>query len=225
MLDRATLRPARAPINLPGGVIHLLPDPRDGSLYAITRTGAVLHIEPATGEVEQVADPGTFRDESQYSVLSPDATRLAAVNAGGQLQLIDVDTWTWFGTTTQWGDDEFLFSPDGGQLALLEDDRLTLADGRTGRLQARLPLPGQVPDARMAYLPDGSGIIVTGVDGRIWTVDARPSAWLERACRIAGRNLSRQEWREYFPSRPYEVTCPESPRPSPRQAAPRPGSA
>ncbi len=63
----------------------------------------------------------------------------------------------------------------------------------------------------MAYLRDGSGIVVAGVDGRTWTVPADPSAWLERACRTAGRNLTRREWSEFFPTTPYEVTCPEWP--------------
>ena len=213
VLERATLDPARAPIDLPTTVLGLAPHPQDGSLYAIAQSGAVLHIEPSAGEVEEVAAPGTF-PASQFGnmqALSPDATRFAAVNPDDQLQLIDVATWTWFGPAFDWGDDGFLFSPDGSQAAHLEDDRLTLMDGRTGERQASLPLPDTVPEARMAYLPDGSGIVVAGVDGRTWTVETRPSAWVERACRTAGRNLSQREWREFFPSRPYEVTCPEWP--------------
>jgi hypothetical protein len=30
---------------------------------------------------------------------------------------------------------------------------------------------------------------------------------MDRACRIAGRNLTRDEWEQYYPNRPYEVTC------------------
>ena len=68
----------------------------------------------------------------------------------------------------------------------------TLRDGRTGELLARLPLPGVVP-GRADGLPTGRHRdVVAGVDGRTWTVDARPSAWLERACRTAGRNLTRR---------------------------------
>ena len=68
-------------------------------------------------------------------------------------------------------------------------------------------LPAGTPEAWLSYLPDGTGLLVTAVDGSTWTVDTRPSAWLERACRTAGRNLTRGEWKEYFPNRPYEVTC------------------
>ena len=35
-----------------------------------------------------------------------------------------------------------------------------------------------------------------------------PSAWLEEACAVAGRDLTRAEWDRYLPDRPYERTCP-----------------
>jgi DNA-binding SARP family transcriptional activator/WD40 repeat protein len=43
----------------------------------------------------------------------------------------------------------------------------------------------------------------------LWTAD--PTRWLTIACHIAGRNLTRAEWRQYLPSRPYQITCPEWP--------------
>jgi len=44
---------------------------------------------------------------------------------------------------------------------------------------------------------------------RLWNVD--PSHWLSVACQIAGRNLTKSEWHQYLPSRPYENTCPQWP--------------
>lgn len=44
---------------------------------------------------------------------------------------------------------------------------------------------------------------------RLWNVD--PSHWLSVACEIAGRNLTKSEWHQYLPSRPYENTCPQWP--------------
>jgi len=41
--------------------------------------------------------------------------------------------------------------------------------------------------------------------------DADPAHWLAIACRIASRNLTKAEWHEYLPSRPYESTCPQWP--------------
>jgi WD40 repeat protein len=43
----------------------------------------------------------------------------------------------------------------------------------------------------------------------VWDVD--PAHWDAMACRIAGRNLTRAEWNEYLPGRPYQQTCSEWP--------------
>ena len=90
--------------------------------------------------------------------------------------------------------------------------RIALFDGTTGARQGTIPLPSRTPDARLTYLPDSSGLLVAGLDGT--DLDrghqTRTRGW-SRACTIAGRNLSREEWKEYFPGRAYEVTCPQWP--------------
>jgi DNA-binding SARP family transcriptional activator/WD40 repeat protein len=61
--------------------------------------------------------------------------------------------------------------------------------------------------------PDGTRFVTDGVGPTqgpvLW--DAEPSDWATTACRIAGRNLTRAEWNEYFQGRPYHVTCPQWP--------------
>jgi hypothetical protein len=39
--------------------------------------------------------------------------------------------------------------------------------------------------------------------------DYRIDSWVERACAIAGRNLSEVEWAQYFPGEEYRATCPQ----------------
>jgi serine/threonine protein kinase/DNA-binding SARP family transcriptional activator/WD40 repeat protein len=43
----------------------------------------------------------------------------------------------------------------------------------------------------------------------MWDLD--PAHWEQMACQFAGRNLTRAEWNQYLPGRPYEVTCPRWP--------------
>jgi hypothetical protein len=44
----------------------------------------------------------------------------------------------------------------------------------------------------------------------LWDVD--PPVWRRRACAIAGRNLTREEWKLYLPEGTvYRATCPEWP--------------
>ncbi|HEY0326157.1 MAG TPA: hypothetical protein VGC46_09325, partial [Allosphingosinicella sp.] len=44
-------------------------------------------------------------------------------------------------------------------------------------------------------------------DGRWQVVVAEPAAWEERACEIAGRVLTEQEWAESLGSRSYAPAC------------------
>lgn len=56
------------------------------------------------------------------------------------------------------------------------------------------------------WLPDGSGFF--GKDSnsiQIWDIDT--SKWVEAACRLAGRNLTEQEWQQYGPRAAYAETC------------------
>ena len=45
----------------------------------------------------------------------------------------------------------------------------------------------------------------------LWDVDLE--SWQRRAGRIANRNFTRKEWREYFPETPYHATFPDLPVP------------
>lgn len=42
-------------------------------------------------------------------------------------------------------------------------------------------------------------------------IDLDPADWESSACHIAGRNLTRAEWGQFLPGRPYQVTCPQWP--------------
>lgn len=87
---------------------------------------------------------------------------------------------------------------------------MRLWDGHSGEYHASIPLPDQVIRA-FGWLPDGSALVLASADGRTWVTDARTDGWRERACTIAGRNLTPAEWQHFFPSRPYGTTCPQWP--------------
>jgi DNA-binding SARP family transcriptional activator/WD40 repeat protein len=70
-------------------------------------------------------------------------------------------------------------------------------------------VPGPVAgrNAAASFTPDGRSIVVVSDTGAGWVWDVDPSDWLARACQAAGRSLTRQEWQEFLPNRPYHATC------------------
>jgi hypothetical protein len=61
--------------------------------------------------------------------------------------------------------------------------------------------------AAAAFTPDGHNVVVVSATGAGWVWDVDPSDWLERACAVAGRSLTPQEWQEFLPDRSYHATC------------------
>ena len=87
------------------------------------------------------------------------------------------------------------------------NDTVTLYDVEAG-IRLSDPIPSASPGITPAYLrPDGGELIVNVHDGiAVWDLD--PDTWFEAACRLAGRNLDREEWATHFGAiAPYRETC------------------
>jgi WD40 repeat protein/class 3 adenylate cyclase/tRNA A-37 threonylcarbamoyl transferase component Bud32/energy-coupling factor transporter ATP-binding protein EcfA2 len=97
-------------------------------------------------------------------------------------------------------------SPDGRLLATSDwAAHATLWDLRTHeRVGDHFPeVPGLIP--QVAFEPNGRLLITELGSASEWPVD-RPT--LQRfACRVAGRSLSRDEWRAVLPNQPYRRVC------------------
>ena len=141
--------------------------------------------------------------------MSPDGTRMMVTGPGVQVRLLDVEKHVYIGPDSgfQWGSPAF--APDGSQYAVAEEGRIRLWDGRTGEYQASLPLPSSVGTYSITYRPDSESLVIASTDGTTWTADTRVDQWDDRACALAGRNLSLVEWERFFPNASYEPTCPQ----------------
>ena len=98
--------------------------------------------------------------------------------------------------------------PTENVLATASTDGTTrLWNLRTGR-PIGSPLPG-VPNRWVAarFTAAGRYLVAVYDDGRAWRWDMRPTAWKAHACRVAGRSLTREEWREVLPGRDFSPTC------------------
>jgi len=97
------------------------------------------------------------------------------------------------------------FSPDGRTLAISGKPDVSLWDVATGTRMARLS--GGSRRAMLDLSRDGRRLLMTNADGRgaVWDVD--PESWLRRACTLANRTLTKEEWESFLPGRSYAPAC------------------
>jgi WD40 repeat protein len=213
-LDRRTLSDVATAV--PVGVVTTM-GARGDVVVVLRGNGSVLRVRPETGEIVSTVPAGTLSNpEDAPNDASPDGRLLATADAEGRMRLLDLETVEWLGTDARadtladaggW----VAFAPDGHQFAALQSNRIGLWDGHTGAYQGSLPLPDLATSGSIRYLPDSSGLLIAARDGRTWTADTGTDAWPERACAIAGRNLTQAQWTRSFPSRDYHATCPQWP--------------
>jgi WD40 repeat protein len=115
------------------------------------------------------------------------------------------------------------FSPDGKALAAgygtVGGGGVVVWDVAARHRLAEAPLPVEEDCVEsVAFSPDGKALAAGAGDssGRgssvvVWDMDFE--SWKRRAARIANRNFSRDEWRQYLPDEPYRPTFPELPVP------------
>ena len=91
---------------------------------------------------------------------------------------------------------------------------VTLWDSGSGAQMGVLDMPsvgsgdaGTV--SGLAFSPDGRSLAVTTTSGTLTVWDLNVNDWLAKACAIAGRELTRNEWVQYIGTlAPYQDTCP-----------------
>jgi WD40 repeat protein len=99
-------------------------------------------------------------------------------------------------------------SPDGKTLATGGADGVVrLFDVRTQQ-PIGAPLPA-VPNSSVGtvFSPDGAYLFAITAAGRAFRWDVRPASWERQACAVAGRTLTRAEWNDALPGRPYAPAC------------------
>jgi WD40 repeat protein len=113
------------------------------------------------------------------------------------------------------------FSPDGHTVAAgSRFGGVVLWDVASRKRLVEQPLAVQadyVNVISVAFSPDGKTLAAGygsdhGSGVVLWDVDLE--SWQRRAGQIANRNFTREEWREYFPERPYHATFPDLPVPA-----------
>lgn len=144
---------------------------------------------------------------------SPDGSLLAASGQDARaVELWDVATWKLEGRLPHpIFTASVAFDPRGRTLATAAfDAKLRLWD-IASRRQIGPALPGPECDGCgrtvAGFDPSGTHLVALSANdtGHLWDTD--PPLWSRRACAVAGRSLTRDEWRELLPGRIYHPAC------------------
>jgi WD40 repeat protein len=100
----------------------------------------------------------------------------------------------------------FSLALQGSSLAVAVSAQVSVRDVRGGALMwPTLNARASVND--LAFDRDGRRLAVAGASAAVSVWDLDWKAWHAAACRIAGRSLSRDEWRRFIGDEPYRSTC------------------
>ncbi|HEX3296603.1 MAG TPA: BTAD domain-containing putative transcriptional regulator [Nocardioides sp.] len=218
LLDATTGSTVGSPVQLPGPAagVTLAPDGR--TAFVVTRPGplapganptfdgwALLDLE--TGSVlrtGRLPETGWLWDD-----FSPDGGRVAVGFDSGRMWIVDphsglpVDAPApvhqspiyWLG-----------WSQDGSRILSNGVGTLELWDAATGTVQDTVTLPDG--HGGVGQFRPGTKDVTIMSTGNVYTWDTSPEYAVEFACRIAGRDLTAEEWRTYVGIGPQFQVCP-----------------
>jgi WD40 repeat protein len=191
--------------------IDVSPDRHQLAVANLSDSEIVL-LDAATFEVQRRV-PVLANDVTANLAYSPDGRLLAGGGQSGLLQIFDTATWEkawepaavhdqWL-LQTEWLADSRTVVTSG------RDGTVTLFDAERGLVRGRPLRASDEPGEGYAHVVPGATdelvVLAGNRSGRVYPMD--PSAWLDRACAIVGRDLTAQEWARYLPGRERAPTC------------------
>jgi class 3 adenylate cyclase/WD40 repeat protein len=208
--DVARQRPVSLYKGLTGSATSLSVSP-DG-----TKLGATVVREDGTGELDILSIPrlavlarvrARAGTQTQFS---RDGQQLFYGDDAGLVWTLDTRTWKPRGSPLggQSGAGRFALSPDSRVLAVTAGDGATQLWDVPSRRQIGGALPRVAGrHVRTAFVDGGNELVTLDENGRGYVWDVRPRSWARRACSVAGRPLTRAEWRDALPDRDYKPAC------------------
>ena len=198
-------RPLRGPPAV--GDVSLSPD---GRTLAITRPpsgGVEIRDVPTLRRRTSLPQSETVWDLARFT---PDGRYVVGGSYKGWARLWSAATWkpasrrfVGHAGRVEWQS----ASPDGRTLATGGPDGTV----RLWDLPTQQPLGAPLPGRTDRYLlpqfaPDGAHLFAIAT-GRAYRWDVRPASWARHACAVAGRTLTRSEWKDALPERDYDPAC------------------
>jgi len=184
----------------------------DGTRLATTYyNGRISVWDTATGKLlaNLPQKPHAFQ-----AAFTPDGSVLVTGGNTGIPSFWDTRTWKLVARPAQGHGSALVgmsVEPSGRTLATAgnDDGDVLLWDVASRRqIGTALPAPENGLFPYVFYYPDGRRLLAVSPLGGVTLWDVDPESWKRRACSVAGRNLSRNEWRDFVGDTPYHTTCP-----------------
>jgi WD40 repeat protein len=141
---------------------------------------------------------------------SPDGKELFVQDFNGKVTGFDPQTGRSIATfpAPASGYSHLLFTADGKWLVGSDTTAIYVWDGRTRQLVvSQLSLPSNGATDALALAATTDHRLFVGTQTSLVAIDMDPSTWESQACGMAGRTLTRAEWTQFLPGRPYAPAC------------------
>jgi WD40 repeat protein len=207
--DTRTLRRLGRPIpfSAPDGGAAISPD---GSRVAVSEVAPSLDVLDVRSR-RLLAHLRIDDSVVGFAGFSRDGQLLLAGSQDGRVRVFSARDWRPLGPA---------FLAHAGWIAGVDstpDGRTLVTAGQDGQvrlwdLSTQRPIGGPLPGPKNVnvvarFASDGNHVFAVYADGRGYRWDVRPSAWKRHACAVAGRQLTRAEWRDALPAREYAPAC------------------
>jgi WD40 repeat protein len=185
----------------------------DGQLLVSGRGGGDILIWDVATQ-KPAGEPFFAHTDTVMAVaISPDGRLLASGGGDWLIRLWEMDTGEPIGEPLAGHTDAVIsldFSPDGHILVSGGwDGTIRVWDVATGQAIGQSIIAGSSIMSSVTFSPDGTTLASNADPITLW--DMRIETWIERACRIANRNLTHEEWGHYLGELSYHETCPDAP--------------
>jgi WD40 repeat protein len=197
------------------GVRSIAFRPGGDTLAIATVDGRIILWDVGTRQTTETLEG---HDAEVTSVaFTPDGQTLASAGSDGSLLLWDIETGRVERVVVRSGDpvNDVSITPDGETLAAAIGNSVVLWDVDSGQQLGEALAGGQDQVVNVQFSPDGrflgwGSFSIAPTDDLVVLWNASLSGWREAACRLANRNLTRDEWDRFIgTARPYAKTCPD----------------